>query len=185
MQIPQSWSDVLAAIQQVCPDAVMAGGCLRDLDNERPIKDIDIFVRGRGYDELKRVCDRLSNAGLECASVDTDSLYPVGDGELTGFFTVCFPKIEQPIQIIMVDWPTDEIVERFDYGICRIAFDGQKIIRPTEYEEDKAAEVFRLRRPREGQELIASVHRYARLIQKYEGWKFDLFEEDLFDGWIG
>lgn len=42
--IPQEWKDTLSKIQQVFPGAVIAGGCLRDLDHGKPIKDVDIFV---------------------------------------------------------------------------------------------------------------------------------------------
>lgn len=42
--IPQIWKDTLSKIQQVFPGAVIAGGCLRDLDHGKPIKDVDIFV---------------------------------------------------------------------------------------------------------------------------------------------
>jgi len=180
MEIPQSWCDALAAIQQVRPDAVLAGGCLRDLDNGRPVKDLDIFVRGCGVDELESLADKLGGAGLDCAEVDTDSLYPVGDlTDLTGFFEVRFAGIAQPVQMIMVEWDTAHIVDRFDYGICRIAFDGRELTRAPEYEDDKEKKVFRLRRRREGPELESSVHRYARLVQKYEGWRFGAFVDHV------
>lgn len=43
-KIPQEWKDLLCKIQVVFPSAVIAGGCLRDLDHDKPFKDVDIFV---------------------------------------------------------------------------------------------------------------------------------------------
>lgn len=43
-KIPQAWKDLLCKIQVVFPSAVIAGGCLRDLDHDKPFKDVDIFV---------------------------------------------------------------------------------------------------------------------------------------------
>jgi len=179
MDIPDQWEAALAAVQSVCP-AVMAGGCLRDLDNDRPVKDIDIFVHGRGVDDLERLRNRLIKAGLTCAELDTDTLYPVGDGnDLTGCIDCAFDDCP-PVQIVMVDWPLDAILERFDFGICRISFNGKQLIRHPDYVFDRSAKSFQLRRRREGQELSASVHRFARLTLKYEGWKFVPYDE-VFD----
>ena len=44
INLPQEWLDVLKEIQQYFPGAVIAGGALRDLLSDKPIKDVDIFV---------------------------------------------------------------------------------------------------------------------------------------------
>ena len=44
MQIPQEWREVLSKVQEVFPTAVIAGGALRDLEYNRPVKDVDIFI---------------------------------------------------------------------------------------------------------------------------------------------
>lgn len=178
MMIPKPWRDALQTIRAVLPDAVMGGGCLRDLDNGRPVKDIDIFVRGSSALDLYGIRDRLMNAFIDCDEIDTLTMYPVGDGnDLIGFVEVKFPDVEYPVQVIMTSWMTDQITERFDYGICRISFDGEAVYRHADYAKDQRDQVFRLCRDRQGEELAASVHRYARLVQKYEGWKFRPFDE--------
>jgi hypothetical protein len=49
MNIPLRWIDALRQLHENgFPEAIIAGGALRDLDNDRPIKDVDIFVRNRG-----------------------------------------------------------------------------------------------------------------------------------------
>lgn len=181
MEIPQPWKDALAAVQAVCPEAVIAGGCLRDLDNGREVKDIDIFVTGEKEGVLRGLHERMSSDGFDAEEIDTASMYPVGErNEVVGFFEVRFDDLDVPAQIIMVNWDTAKICDRFDFGICRIAFDGERLIRTGEYEADKHDEVFRLRRERDDIELVASIHRFARLSRKYEGWPFALYDADEF-----
>lgn len=184
MEVPAPWQAALAAIQTVCPEAVIGGGCLRDLDNGREVKDIDIFVYGDKEASLRGLNLRLFGmTGIEhVGDIDPKGMYPVGDGnDVVGFFEIETTDVALPVQIIMVSHDTARICDRFDYGICRISFDGNALTRTPEYEQDKIDQVFKLRRKRTDAELVASVHRYARLSKKYEGWKFALFQEDEFD----
>jgi hypothetical protein len=46
IEIPQRWQDVLQRLHaNGFPEAVIAGGALRDLDHGKPVKDVDIWVR--------------------------------------------------------------------------------------------------------------------------------------------
>jgi hypothetical protein len=179
--IQASWSDALKAIQQLRPDAVIGGGCLRDLDNGREVKDVDIFVFGTRDDHLVDLHVELTNTGYEVASIDPGNWYPVGDGnDVVGFFEMPWGG-GPPLQIIMVNHPTANIVDRFDFGICKIAYDGAQLIVDEHYKQDKAVKEFRLRRSRTNDELAASVHRYARPARKYEGWRFFPFAESTLE----
>lgn len=172
--IPAAWTQALDAIQQIAP-AVMAGGCLRDLDNGREVKDIDIFVSDRGAraNGLYALREQLIEADLACAEIDESKMYPVGDGnDLIGCIDMEFADCCPPVQIIMVACSLDRILERFDYGICRISFDGTVLVRHPDYIADREAKLFRLRLHRDHQQLSASVHRFARLTRKYEDWRF-------------
>lgn len=179
MNIPEPWNAALAAVKRIAPEAVIAGGALRDLDNGREVKDIDIFVRGTTEPALARLRNAVVRAGFDAEEIDPSKMYPVGDGQdVVGHFDAEFPGCDVPVQIIMVnhDCAPEVLVTRFDYGICRIVYDGETLLRAPEYLSDQAAEVFKLRRQRTDQELVASVHRFARLRQKYDGWRFDTFE---------
>lgn len=47
-KIPAEWKHVLATMHALgAPEALIAGGALRDLYNEKPIKDVDIFLSDR------------------------------------------------------------------------------------------------------------------------------------------
>lgn len=189
MNIPQSWRDLLAAIQAVCPSAVIAGGALRDLDNHRPIKDVDIFINARGMDQALDACAALKAAGYPVVpEFDEKNVYPEDENlevvlvtdlgvAVTATDDAYLTKV--PVQLIFVNWDTARITERFDYGICRLSFDGGAVIPPLEYVDDKANKVFRLRRNRPTpMSMRGSIHRYARLIaEKYQGWTWWPFEE--------
>lgn len=174
MKIPYEWKATLDYIREHCPEAVIGGGCLRDLDNGREIKDIDIFVSGSRMQHLEDLHKKLTHDGAcEVSDIDYDQVYPVGEGnDVVGHFEVEFEDITEPVQIIMVNFDCSKITDRFDYGICRISYDGQNVYRSPDYEADKRDQVFRLCLQRCGQGLASSVHRYARLVRKYEGWRF-------------
>lgn len=54
-QIPQEWRKVLATFHAAgSTEAVIAGGALRDLFNNRPIRDVDIFMRSQGSQKKNR-----------------------------------------------------------------------------------------------------------------------------------
>jgi hypothetical protein len=53
--LPDEWKLVLRMMQaKGAEEAVIAGGALRDLFNERPVKDVDIFLKGRGSERKNR-----------------------------------------------------------------------------------------------------------------------------------
>jgi hypothetical protein len=180
IEVPYEWRSLLRAVQDFRPEAVIGGGCLRDIDNGREVKDIDIFVNGSKAEEMIALREKMSGklSKVEFAEIDSSNWYPVGDGnDVVGHFEATFAEIEFPVQIIMVNFDTSRICERFDFGICRISFDGDTLTVTDEYRWDKRCNVFKLRRQRSDQELVASVHRYARLSHKYPGWRFELFDE--------
>jgi hypothetical protein len=197
LAIPITWKGALAIVKRAAPEAVMAGGCLRDLDNGRPVKDIDIFVEcrtRRRAEALDGLRNRLVAMGIDCDEVDQEKVYPVGHGnDVVGFFEARFEGLSIPVQVIMIDVTPpsrlpcgddldDDVVARvlgrIDYGICRIAFDGSNVTAGPEYRADRELQVFRLRQDRREGELSASVHRYARLSRKYEGWTWEPYTKD-------
>ncbi len=54
-KLPREWRQLLHTIQATgAPEAMIAGGALRDLFNERSIKDVDIFLQTRGSERKNR-----------------------------------------------------------------------------------------------------------------------------------
>jgi hypothetical protein len=50
-RIPPQWTKLLRRLHEAgFEDAIIAGGAIRDLDNAKPVKDIDIFLSAPSYD---------------------------------------------------------------------------------------------------------------------------------------
>jgi hypothetical protein len=178
--IPTSWRRLLKAIQVPCPTAVLAGGALRDRDNGREVKDLDIFINARDMTEADRLVGSLIGAGFDIVWEPSDvTAYPEDQNlEVVVVAELRTAIVNYDVQLIFTNWDTAKIAERFDYGICRLSFDGTSIVRPPEYDEDREAKVFRLRRDRPTPiSMRGSIHRYARLTaSKYAGWTWWPYE---------
>lgn len=179
--IPPSWTELLKRIQSVCPSAVIAGGALRDLDNGRPVKDLDVFLEADSESKARQIMEDLGDAGFAVSWDESfgENVYPE-DQNLEVVAVMDLLGFDIAVQLIFVAWPTIAIVERFDYGICRLSWDGAKLVRPPEYDLDKASRLFRLRRDRPTPvSMRGSIRRYARLVnEKYEGWDWWPYESD-------
>lgn len=82
-KVPQDWRRLVKAFQAGgANEAVMAGGCLRDLFNERPVKDVDIFLRSRGSQKKNKkfLKEVFEAAGFQVAAqaVGYDNSYGGG-----------------------------------------------------------------------------------------------------------
>lgn len=174
--IPQPWRTALAQLQTCIPSAIMAGGCLRDREFGKKVKDIDIFVPVSSNPEkdLSEVKKMLIDLGWLDVRVDTAKTYPEGCdtriiGVVEGRVLNC-----PPIQVVVGEWDTEKIFEHFDFGICQISFDGRTIRRSPDYQMDRRSRKFRIVTERSDKAFVSSINRWARLKEKYQDWTFDL-----------
>lgn len=175
-QIPQAWRQVLHVVQEVNPAAIIAGGALRDLDNEcaRDIKDLDIFA----YESAKRDIQRKLTANgytqtycyQPSASEDTglfidgnDSFEGIIGGRGDDVLDINLIYVKNPIE------PAD-YMKQFDFGICQIMFDGRQVLATRAYFHDKAFETFTLLRANSTRQFMDSMNRFNRLRKKYKDW---------------
>ena len=88
LNIPQRWRDALTALQDGgFPEAIIAGGALRDLDNGAPVKDVDIFVKWRSniVEDLATLQRALPGyEGIDETQADPD--YQAENTEVAGVF---------------------------------------------------------------------------------------------------
>lgn len=169
MEIPAAYAATLAHVCAVFPDSLLAGGCLRDLDNGRPVKDIDIFApnAGSSFEEVREKVGKL---------VPDSALIGVMGGyenwateEVLGVFDIAGPHSDY--QLITLSSGPDSILPRLDFGICQIASDGSSVFRTDAYERDKANQTFTLVRCDDAAQYDRSLKRFQRLSEKYQGWK--------------
>src|SRR3546814_19329576 len=99
MEIPEKWRELVAAGRSVFPTAIIAGGAMRDLENGKPVKDIDINVEANGqtFTSIKASVHRLfpglilvSNNGSYCPGWQEECLgYITPIGRASGRERVC------------------------------------------------------------------------------------------------
>jgi hypothetical protein len=161
-------ADLLKIPQAHDPNAHIAGGYLRDCLLGRTPKDVDIFVHhgafkainrdfiNNGFD-ITRVIhpDRFRSNPEICAATD----YKSADGTL-----INLTGLSRPMTV------TDNL-ERFDFGICRVGFDGSKLVQHADFDRDTKAEEFVLRRCDNREQFFRSLSRAVRLSVKYPEWR--------------
>lgn len=167
--IPKAWRSALASIQTLYPDAVIAGGCLRDREHGVKVKDIDIFIPCQSADshEGKVVEDKMKKDGWQDVRCLHDESY--NGSRISRSIETIFPNCPQ-INVIVMPYQLAE----FDFGICQIEFNGKRIHRTRDYIIDMAARQFRLVPKVEDAEFIRTIERWCRLKEKYPGWKLNL-----------
>lgn len=175
--IPKPWRDIFQLIREAFPGARMAGGCLRDRDNGRPVKDIDVFIpeATAKFADLEAVRDCLTALGGS-SEIMNDKVYPKGvDNHVVGVVDVKFVSCSVPFQLIVGDWgqSAEDLYRCFDFGICQISYDGRTIHRSHDYEHDVRRKEFRVVTPRSQNAMNQTVERYARLKAKYKDWTFE------------
>lgn len=172
--IPAEWIKLMERLIAVAPSAILAGGALRDLDNGRPIKDLDVFVyAGEAHDAF----DHLSKEGfvIDCtfdgsyvdAAKDIDAAY------------CCRKEGHLDVNVVILREPhtISEAISRFDFGICQIALLGQSAVATEEYLKDKADQTITMIRADCPKGFQWSMRRFERLSEKYVGWKLVVPEE--------
>ncbi len=165
--------DVLARLHcHGFPEAIVAGGAIRDYDNGRgsEVKDVDVVIFDRpGYlSHLKRAmhgfAHRVAVAPEVANYLEFENVECVHEFLKEG---------HPPIQVVVALVPRTalEILERHDFGICQVGFDGVQIIRTPQYVTDQVNKTFTLVRCRNEQDRERSAGRFARLVLKYPGWR--------------
>lgn len=190
--IPQEWKKFLSNIQTLYPDAIIAGGALRDTILDVPIKDVDIFISdcevdinaiaemfaikaldiGHGVKEVRdhivlshdlkarkcQIIDQITastfddggpyNEKANKSSYNSYSSDPNCDFEnipvdalsmLQTFITQIYDVQYNGVlyQLIFVEQdPVVMVYKDFDFGICKIYYDGKDLVLTDEFNYD-------------------------------------------------
>ena len=171
-EIPAAWRLAIEHVRQTFPDAVIAGGCLRDWLHYKDslIKDIDIFIPGA---EDNDIVDYVSNNH----SKDNPACY-VNYGNMSNDDVSIVCKIEKTCgdgiscDYIGVKVDSGAILDRFDFGICQIAYDGKSLTCTNEFLTDVTLNTFTLLRCDNADQFRRSRERFDRLHLKYPNHTF-------------
>lgn len=172
--IPKAWRNALASVQHTFPDAVLAGGALRDREHGVKVKDLDIFISTTGMRDrygAGTIVSKLQRDGWASVELNGEESYKDDGGRgIVAVVDVKYPGAPDVNIIALKNFKLEE----FDFGICQIMFDGKTIVRSRDYHLDAAARQFRLI-PQVTDKLFGrSLDRWFRLREKYPDWSLHL-----------
>lgn len=171
LAVPVRWRSILAYVQAYAPEAVLAGGALRDLVFGVPPADLDIFVAAGPsihsrlhvpllYDWKRRRTIFFPYYAMRqrCVAFATEYEVPV------------FDLLVQIIELAFPDGFTiAHVLERMDFGACQIGFDGQRLHATVAAVQDIASRRVTLLLADDPTEIQHSLKRAERFRAKYAG----------------
>jgi hypothetical protein len=178
IRIPESWLNVIKRLRSYTPiwqEAALAGGCLRDLDLGRSIKDVDIFLPiGAPAPDiaLEKALNMGNHISPDYVTIEEIQHDPRHNSATTNGVTALshfiFYLDGWKFEITQKAEPFTQrtILDSFDLGLCMICLEGDKIYRSPEYQTDAANKSITVVRQTGGRE-VAHAKRIAR---KYAGW---------------
>ena len=132
------WVEVLVKIQQHYPEAVIAGGALRDLQSGVPVKDLDIFVQYDDdlYDNLVELFSLKEDKIINLDKLSEDQ-YETLECVLGGIYTMD-GVLSIPVQVIGIQKFTSATkqLDKFDIDLCKLAHDGVEWTIGDKYHSD-------------------------------------------------
>jgi hypothetical protein len=188
--LPSAWADLLFRLHSAgFPEAIIAGGALRDLVNDKPVKAIDIFVSdhnevtvngnfGLILDSLEEFHHRLAKAIGDpnwsyTVSRSAPEYLESMDDQVVEVLSFNAPGITLPVQVVVLKDASNpwEVLKRIDFGICQIGHNGKATLATPEYTIDKVNHSFTLCRCESKAQMARSMQRYERLSAKYPDWE--------------
>lgn len=146
---------------------VIGGGAIRDSLLNRPIKDVDVFLRAKDHNytldsELtKRI--RCSPQTLAYGRPDMHGAWDFLQ-QIEGF----------PVQLILADFDNlEDLAHTFDIGLSRATYDGERVYVSPEFTQDVQDKAFRIRRADNQYELERSLKRVQKHLEKYPEFTLD------------
>jgi hypothetical protein len=178
IELPEAWVVTMERVRSVLPSAYLAGGAIRDFDNQRPVKDLDVFFTEAAW-PLTWLEDQLAKLGYFYKSQCPGQYLDGAANEVYG--TTVYQNTEgQPeLNLIQLEpgFNSASIIERVDFGLCQIGADMLGVEYTPAYEYDRTNHVLTLTRAESVDGVWRSLMRYERLSQKYQGWALNVPEE--------
>ncbi len=181
MKTMSDYATVLATLQQIAPEAHIAGGAVRDTILQKQICDIDVFMEDAHVEEAAA----LLRSSCSYVKVGEWKQY-LGFSDPAMTRVAKFEKADETIPVCIIGLQPDfasprSNLARFDFGICMAAFDGKQTIRAQEFDRDEKAHAFTLCRADNPEQFAYSLSRFEKITAaRYAGWTLSIpseFEE--------
>lgn len=169
--------DKFLFIKEICPEAILAGGALRDSVFNVQIKDIDIFVGPNFTQRYKLITGMMCTLEHEPKQFD-EYLKKFGNNVIKSVFSA---KAENndikdlPIQIIVCEFEPyiAPLLMGFDWGFCQIGTtDGETFYVTPAFKVDVLNNTATYMMSPDGDGQRRSLQRASRLLDKYPARKF-------------
>jgi hypothetical protein len=162
MNGPKLWADMLAAIN--IPDAVVAGGCIRDCYLAVEPKDIDICIPAGSCNEMLSIVDGLIEHGVfagdmltrkeyEADEIEDGALYGVASGEIMGY------QVDLIARKAHQEGP-HKLIESFDFGFLQMFYDGDRVHHTLACEQDRYLRRATMMHDRHIEQSLARFYRF-------------------------
>ena len=173
----EQYQSILEGIQAIEPLAHVAGGAVRDTILGRPIKDIDVFLHHEHTDPAAQML--RSKFGYVKVGEWT-SYQEFSDPAVTRLAK--FERADETIPLCLIGLNEPKLmeanVERFDFGICMIAWDGVSVFKAELFNEDVSNHTFTLSRADNQPQFDYSMSRFKKMTaDRYQGFTLSVPEE--------
>jgi hypothetical protein len=172
------YGELLAGLQQITPEAHIAGGAVRDTILQKPIHDIDVFMDNYHVDEAAA----LLRSSCAYVKVGEWKEY-LGFSDPAMLRVAKFEKADETIPICVIGlkpaYATPrENISRFDFGVCMAAFEGGTTICTAAFDRDLEGQTFTLMRADNEAQFNYSMSRFEKITAgRYRGWTLAIPEQ--------
>lgn len=165
---------VLERVQRHYPKAFIAGGALRDIHYNKPVKDVDIFIPTYKGVWAETLIDVLKEEFKDCdVMVKAHSIYMDSNLADSRFLPLVLEVIVkgQSYDIIFIEASgLPEVVEYFDLSICQIAHNGTTMYQSQAFKDTEKTGIITIQNiNREDRQAS----RIARILKKYPEFKVE------------
>lgn len=196
-QIPSYWREFLDALAKAgAPEAVIAGGAVRDIYNGRHVSNVDVFIKGpfMAKSFMKKFVEALPRKLTPQYVKDSQTpfkkipkrlgamaadRYLIGDPlDRTDTWRVIDQASGMEFHIVMLGSELGSglrndhkngtttgitaLLDRFDIGLCQIAFDGKKVVATGGYRDDAKFKTLTVHKP-----MYTTMEHVAAVVAKY------------------
>ncbi len=176
------YTTALTTLQQIAPEAHIAGGAVRDTILGKQIADVDVFMKDEHVEEAAAL---LRSAHSYVKVGEWREYLGFSDPAMTR--VAKFERADETIPICIIGLRPEFAnvsanLARFDFGICMAAFTGEQtsVITP-DFDKDAEAHTFTLHRADNYAQFAYSMSRFEKITTaRYHGWTLSLpdkFEE--------
>jgi hypothetical protein len=175
IELPEAWNATLRVLRASLPSAYLAGGAIRDFDNQRPVKDLDVFFTEQAW-SIGGLDDALAKLGYFYKSQCPGQYLDGAANEVHGTTVYQSTEGQPELNLIQLEpgFNSASIIERVDFGLCQIGADLMGVEYTPAYEYDRTNHVLTLTRAESVEGVRRSLARYDRLSQKYQGWTLNV-----------